>query len=107
MTRTIYLGMIDDIIHPGLINIINEGAKHGDLMVGLFTDRAITSHKRLPYLIYDQRKNVVEKNMKRSLLTSPNSATNTNCSGCPSMPVPSMCSTPLTSNGTRLTMRMI
>ncbi len=52
--------MIGDIIHPGLINIINEGAKHGDLIVGVFTDRAIASHKRLPYLTYEQRKNVVE-----------------------------------------------
>lgn len=60
MSKKIYLGMIGDIIHPGLINIINEGAKHGDLIVGVFTDRAIASHKRLPYLTYEQRKNVVE-----------------------------------------------
>lgn len=60
MAKTVYLGMIGDIIHPGLINIISEGAKYGDLMIGLFTDKAITSHKRLPYLTYEQRKNVVE-----------------------------------------------
>lgn len=52
--------MIADIMHPGLINIINEGAKHGDLMIGLFTDRAIATHKRIPYLTYEQRKMVVE-----------------------------------------------
>ena len=52
--------MIGDIIHPGLINIIHEGAKYGDLMIGLFTDKAIASHKRLPYLTYEQRKNVIE-----------------------------------------------
>jgi phosphoenolpyruvate phosphomutase len=52
--------MIGDIMHPGLINIINEGAKHGDVMIGLFTDKAIATHKRLPYLTYDQRKNVIE-----------------------------------------------
>ncbi len=60
MAKTVYLGMIGDIMHPGLINIINEGAKYGDLMVGLFTDKAIASHKRLPYLTYEQRKNVIE-----------------------------------------------
>ncbi|MBR5709372.1 MAG: phosphoenolpyruvate mutase [Thermoguttaceae bacterium] len=58
--KTVYLGMIGDIMHPGLINIINEGAKHGDVMIGLFTDKAIATHKRLPYLNYEQRKNVIE-----------------------------------------------
>lgn len=57
---TVYLGMTGDIIHPGIINIVNEGAKHGDLIVGLLTDSAIAPHKRLPYLTYDQRKVVVE-----------------------------------------------
>ena len=52
--------MIGDIMHPGLINIINEGAKYGDVMIGLYTDKAIATHKRLPYLTYEQRKNVIE-----------------------------------------------
>ena len=60
MAKTVYLGITGDIIHPGIINIINEGAKLGDLTVGLLTDSAIVSHKRLPYLTYDQRKQVVE-----------------------------------------------
>jgi len=58
--KTVYLGMIGDIIHPGIINIINEGAKLGELWIGLFTDSAIATHKRLPYLNYEQRKSVVE-----------------------------------------------
>lgn len=52
--------MVADIMHPGLINIINEGAKYGDVIVGLFTDKAVAEHKRLPFLTYDQRKEVVE-----------------------------------------------
>ena len=60
MKKTVYLGMIGDIMHPGLINIITEGAKYGDVMIGLFTDKAIASHRRLPYMTYEQRKNVVE-----------------------------------------------
>lgn len=51
--------MIADIMHPGLINIINEGAKYGDLIIGLYTDKAIATHKRLPYLTYEQRETVV------------------------------------------------
>lgn len=60
MPKTVYLGITGDIIHPGIINIIKEGAKLGDLTVGLLTDSAIVSHKRLPYLTYEQRKQVVE-----------------------------------------------
>lgn len=60
MAKTVYLGMIGDIMHPGLINIINQGAKYGDVMIGLFTDKAIATHKRLPYLTYEQRENVIE-----------------------------------------------
>lgn len=56
----VYLGMVADIMHPGLIRIINEGAKYGDVVVGLFTDRAVAERKRLPYLTYEQRKEVVE-----------------------------------------------
>lgn len=60
MAKTVYLGMVGDIMHPGLINIINEGAKHGDVMIGLYTDKAIATHSRLPFLTYEQRKNVIE-----------------------------------------------
>lgn len=59
MAKKVYLGMIGDIMHPGLINIINEGTKYGDVIIGLFTDKAIATHKRLPYLTYEQRETVV------------------------------------------------
>lgn len=52
--------MVADIMHPGLINIINEGAKYGDVIIGLFTDKAVAERKRLPFLSYEQRKQVVE-----------------------------------------------
>lgn len=52
--------MVADIMHPGLINIINEGAKYGDVIIGLFTDKAVSERKRLPFLTYEQRKQVVE-----------------------------------------------
>ena len=41
MAKIVYLGMIGDIMHPGLINIINEGTKYGDVMIGLFTDKGL------------------------------------------------------------------
>jgi len=60
MTKTVYVGMSADIIHPGHINIVKEAAKLGQVTVGLLTDAAIASYKRLPYLHYEQRKIVVE-----------------------------------------------
>ena len=47
-------------MHPGLTRIINEGARYGDVIIGLFTDKAVAEYKRLPYLTYEQRKEVVE-----------------------------------------------
>lgn len=58
--KKVYLGMVADIMHPGLINIINEGAKYGDVIIGLYTDKAVAERKRLPFLTYEQRKQVVE-----------------------------------------------
>lgn len=51
--------MTADIIHPGLINIINEASKYGELTIGLLTDTAIAFHKRLPHLSYEQREKVI------------------------------------------------
>ena len=58
--KTIYIGITGDIIHPGIINIIQKASTYGRVIVGLLTDSAIAPHKRLPYLTYDQRKNVIE-----------------------------------------------
>ena len=52
--------MTADIIHPGLINIIGEAAKYGQVLIGLLTDNAIADHKRLPHMNYEQRLKVVE-----------------------------------------------
>ncbi|MDB4122131.1 phosphoenolpyruvate mutase [Octadecabacter sp.] len=51
--------MSADMIHHGHINIINEAAKLGEVTVGLLTDKAIASYKRLPYLTYEEREAVV------------------------------------------------
>ena len=64
---TVYVPMAADIVHPGHINIINTAAKYGKVIVGLFTDEAVASYKRVPYMTYEQRKTVVEniKNVYR------------------------------------------
>ena len=51
--------MSADLIHPGHLNIINNALKYGEVIVGLLTDKAIASYKRLPYLTYEQREIIV------------------------------------------------
>jgi len=57
--KTVYIGMSADLIHPGHINIIKEASKLGDIIVGLLTDSAIASYKRVPYMSYVQRCEVI------------------------------------------------
>ena len=59
MGKMVYVAMSADIIHPGHLNIIREAAKLGDVTVGVLTDAAIASYKRLPYMNYEQRAAVV------------------------------------------------
>ena len=59
-TKLVYVGMCADLIHHGHLNIIKEAKKYGEVVVGLLTDSAIASYKRLPALSYEERKIVVE-----------------------------------------------
>ena len=59
MAKRVYVAMSADIIHPGHLNIVREAAKLGDVTVGVLTDAAIASYKRLPYMNYEQRAAVV------------------------------------------------
>lgn len=57
--------MSADLIHPGHINIIKLAREYADkikgrVVLGLLTDSAIASYKRLPYMNYEQRKIIVE-----------------------------------------------
>src|SRR3989338_1610501 len=62
--KKVYIGMCADLLHHGHINIIKEGAKLGDVTIGLLTDEAMATYKRLPLLEFEQRKAIVE-NLKR------------------------------------------
>ncbi len=57
----VYAAMSADIIHNGHINIIREGAKYGDVVIGLLTDEAIASYKRLPMLSYKEREAIFKE----------------------------------------------
>lgn len=60
LNKKVYIGMSADLVHPGHMNIIKEASKLGEVTVGLLTDKAIGSYKRLPYMTYEHRKLVIE-----------------------------------------------
>ena len=59
-TRTVYVGLSADFLHHGHLNILRIARDLGDVTVGLLTDPAIASYKRLPFLTWEERKAVVE-----------------------------------------------
>ena len=61
--KTVYVGLSADIIHHGHINILNTASNYGNITVGLLTDEAIESYKRVPINTYNDRLKVI-KNMK-------------------------------------------
>jgi phosphoenolpyruvate phosphomutase len=60
MTKTVYVGMSADLVHPGHLNIIKKAATLGEVTIGLLTDQAIASYKRVPYMTFEQRLQVIE-----------------------------------------------
>ena len=57
--KTVYIAMSADIIHHGHINIIKEGNRLGNVIVGVLTDEVIASYKRFPILNFEQRKEII------------------------------------------------
>lgn len=58
--KKVYIAMSADIIHNGHINIINKGRELGSVIIGLLTDDAIASYKRMPLLSFEKRKAIFE-----------------------------------------------
>ncbi len=61
--KIVYVALSADILHEGHINILKKAANLGEVIVGLLTDKAISSYKKVPYLNYKQRE-IVLKNIK-------------------------------------------
>ncbi len=57
---TVYVAMSGDLLHPGHINILKIASQKGKVVVGLLTDEAIASYKRIPVMKWEDRKVVVE-----------------------------------------------
>ena len=59
MKKNVYVGMSADLLHPGHLNILRKAQELGHVTVGLLTDRAIASYKRIPLMTYDQREELL------------------------------------------------
>ena len=60
MKKSVYTAFSVDILHEGHIKILKYASKFGEVTVGLLTDEAIASYKRLPHLNYHKRKYIIE-----------------------------------------------
>ncbi len=57
--HNVYVGMSADLIHPGHMNILKIAKSYGDVTVGLLTDKAISTYKKLPIMNFEDRLQVI------------------------------------------------
>ncbi len=55
---TAYVSIASDIVHEGILNVIRCAAEHGEVIIGLMSDEAIATYKRIPLLPYESREAV-------------------------------------------------
>lgn len=58
-TKKVYVGLSADLIHPGHLNVLHKASQLGRVTVGLLTDEAVASYKRLPFMRFEDRLAVV------------------------------------------------
>ncbi len=58
-SKIVYVAMSADIVHSGHLNIIDNAKKYGDITLGLLTDSAIASYKRVPLMNFAERKAII------------------------------------------------
>ena len=58
--KIVYVGMAADIIHEGHINLLKKANEYGEVIVGLLTDKAISSYKGVPYLDFKRRRIIIQ-----------------------------------------------
>lgn len=76
--KTVYIAIAADILHTGHINVINKGAELGEVILGVLSDEAIASYKRMPLFNYETRKSIFENIKNVSLVVRQDSVDYTN-----------------------------
>ena len=60
MKKNVYLAFSADFLHNGHIKILKKASSYGKVIVGVLTDDAINSFKKIPLLNFEQRKLIFE-----------------------------------------------
>ena len=58
---SVYVAMSADLIHKGHINILKKARGYGNIILGLLTDKAIASYKRVPLMTYQERREIISE----------------------------------------------
>ena len=58
--KIIYVPMGGDFFHSGHANIINKAKKYGNVIVGLFSDKAASEYRTVPYVSYEDRLKILK-----------------------------------------------
>jgi len=58
--KKVYVSIIADLLHAGHINILKKASEYGEVTVGLLTLEACGELNDIPYLEYDNRKEVLK-----------------------------------------------
>lgn len=58
--KKVYVAISSDIVHDGILNIVSQASKLGEVTVGVVSDEAISAYKRVPLLDLKTRKRVYE-----------------------------------------------
>ncbi len=58
--KKVYVALIADFLHAGHIKVLKKAYELGEVIVGLYTDKACAELNDVPYLDFEKRKAVVE-----------------------------------------------
>jgi phosphoenolpyruvate phosphomutase len=58
--KSVYVGMCADLLHEGHLNILKQAGNLGSVTVGILTDAAVASYKRVPTQNFSTRCTIVE-----------------------------------------------
>lgn len=59
-SRTVYIAFSAEVLHSGHIAMIRKAQRLGRLIIGVLTDTAVASYKRMPLLPFEDRKTLFE-----------------------------------------------
>ena len=53
--KIVYVVIASDVLHDGILNVLDQASQLGEVVVGILSDEAIATYKRLPLLPFESR----------------------------------------------------